>query len=48
MNLSTQQKQNHRHREQTVVAKGDRGESRWTWSLGLVKANSIIFRMDKQ
>ena len=31
MNLSTKQKQTHRHRDQTVVARGERGERGMYW-----------------
>ena len=48
MNLSTKQKQAHRHREQTagcqVVGWGWEG---WIGSLGLVDAKYYIYRMDK-
>ena len=49
MNLSTKQKQNHRHREQTCGFRGLGGEERegWSGSLGLADATSI-YRMDKQ
>ena len=42
MNLSTKQKQTHRHREQTVVIKRQRGGRGWTGSLGLVDAKYYI------
>ena len=44
MNLSTEKKQTHGHREQNrvVVAKGEGGVG-WTWSLGLVDANYSIW-----
>ena len=41
MNLSTQQKQTHRHREQTCGCQGGGGwEEGWSGSLGLADANS--------
>ena len=48
MNLSTKQKQIHRHREQTCGCQGGgkRGVG-WTGSLGL-EIQTIIFRLDKQ
>jgi len=50
MNLSTRQKQTHRHREQTCGCQGEgpRGGAwgGWTWSLGLVD-ETITFTMDK-
>ena len=48
MNLSTNQKQTHRHREQICGCQGE-GEvkERRTESLGLADA-SIIYRMNKQ
>ena len=42
MNLSTKQKENHRYREQTVVAKGEGGGSGIDWELGLLNANYYI------
>ena len=42
MNLSTKQKQTHRHREQTVVAKEEGGGVGLTESLGLVDENYHI------
>ena len=40
MNLSTQQKQTHRHREQTCGCQGGGGwEEGWSGSLGLADAN---------
>ena len=47
VNLFTKQKQTHRHREQTVVAKGEGGGSGMDWSLGLIDANYFTFRIDK-
>ena len=41
MNLSTKQKQTHRHREQTCGCQGGVGEGR-TGSLGLADANYYI------
>ena len=45
MNLSTKQKENHRHREQTCGCQGwggvVEGEG-WTGSLGVVDANCYI------
>ena len=41
MNLSTKQKQIHRHRAQTCGCQGGGGEG-WTGSLGLVDANYFI------
>ena len=40
MNPST--KQTHRHREQTVVAKGEEDGERGVWSLGLADTNHCI------
>ena len=42
MNLSTKQKQNYRHREQTCGCQGERGGVGWTGSLGLADANYYI------
>ena len=43
MNLSTKQKQTHRHREQTCGYQGGGGEGvGWAGSLGLVDANYYI------
>ena len=43
MNLSTKQKQTHRHREQTCGFQGGKGVGEgWTGSLGLVDANYYI------
>ena len=43
MNVSTKQKQTHRHREQTVVAKGEVAKWKgWIGSLGLAEANDYI------
>ena len=43
MNESTKQKQTHRHREQTVVAKGEVAKGKgWIGSLGLAEANDYI------
>ena len=43
MNLSTKQKQTHRHRDRLVVAKGEAGEGvGWTGSLGVVDADCSI------
>ena len=42
MNLSTEQKQTHRHREQLADAKGEGVEMGQTGSLGLVDANYYI------
>ena len=46
MNLSTEQKQTHRHGEETYDCQGGGGRSGTDWSLGLVDA-TITFRMDK-
>ena len=43
MNLSINQKQNHRHRDQTCGCQwGGQEEEGWTGSLGLVDANYYI------
>jgi len=42
MNLSTRQRQTHRRRGQTVVAKGEGLEEGWIGSLGLADANYCI------
>ena len=42
MNLSTEQKQTHRHREQIVFAKGEGEGVGWAGSLGWVDANYCI------
>ena len=46
VNLSTKQKQTHRHRNRPVVA-GVVGEEGWIRSWGLADAN-IIYRIDRQ
>ena len=46
MNLPTEQKQTHRHREQTCGCQWQWGG--WRGRLGLVDANHYIYRMDKQ
>ena len=53
MNLSTKQKQTHRHRNQTCGCQGGGREGEgWTESLGLqtitFRMQTITFRMDKQ
>ena len=35
MNSSTKQKQTHRHRKQTIVAKGEVGRSGMDWEFGV-------------
>ena len=47
MTLSTEQKQTHRHKEQTWVSKGEGEEIGWMGSLGLVDA-TITFGKDKK
>ena len=48
MNLSTKQKQTHKHREQTCgCQRGEWVEEGWIKSLGLADA-TIIHRVDKQ
>jgi len=42
MNLSAEQKQIHRHEEQTCIAEGEWEGVGWTGSLRLVAANSDI------
>ena len=43
MNVSTTQKETHRHREQTCGCQGGGGKGEgWTGSLGLVDANCYI------
>ena len=42
MNLSTEQKQNHRHGEQTYGCQGGQGGSGMDGSLGLADANYSI------
>ena len=42
MNLPTEQKQTHGHREQTCGCQGEGEGMGWTGSLGLVDANSYI------
>ena len=44
MNLSTKQRQTHRHREQTGGCQGGGGEGEeWTGGLGLVYAKCYIY-----
>ena len=43
MNLSTKQKQNHGHREQTCGCQGGVWEGIWDYQI-----QTIIYRMDKQ
>ena len=45
MNISTKQKQTHRHREQTVVAKGLGREGLGVWDQQM---QTSVYRMDKQ
>ena len=44
MNLSTKQKQTHRHREQTCGHQGGSCREGWTGNLGLVDVNSDIYQ----
>ena len=47
MNISTKQKQTHRHREQTYSCQG-RGWKKWDgWGFWGWKMQTITFRMDK-
>ena len=43
MNLSTKQKQTHSHREQPVIAKGEKGlGAGWSGRLGLADVNFYV------
>ena len=42
MNLSTKQKQSHKHRDLLVVAKGEKEEGGMDWEFGVVEANYYI------
>ena len=42
MNLSTKQKQTHRHREQTCGCQGMWGGNRMDWEIGVIDANYYI------
>ena len=47
MNLSTKQKQTHRHREQTCSCQ----EGGWggkDWEFGVSRLKTILYRMDRQ
>ena len=46
--LCTKQEQTHRHREQTVVAKGEGGGSGMDREFGVSRCKLITFRTDKQ
>ena len=49
INLSTKQKQTHRHREQTCGCQGGRGDEEGTdWEFGVSRLKLIIHRTDKQ
>ena len=49
MNLSTTQKQTHKHREQTCGCQGGGWQGAgMDWGLGLAVAHYYIYRMDKQ
>ena len=49
MNLSTKQKQTHRHRKQTCSSQGEGVEEGCIGRLGLADTNCyIVYRMDKQ
>ena len=48
MNLSTEQKQTHRCREQTCGCQGQGGEEKMDWEFGDQQKKTIIYRMDKQ
>ena len=47
MNLSTEQKQTQRHKEQTCSCQGVKGIGRKDWKVGASKCK-LIYRMDKQ
>ena len=47
MNLSTEQKQTHRHGEQTCGCQGGEGGSVMDWEFGVSRCK-ITFRIDKQ
>ena len=47
MDLSMQQKQTHRHREQICGCRGEGVGEGWIGPVGLVR-QTIIYRMDKQ
>ena len=42
MNISTKQRQSHRHRKQTCGSQGEGLEEGWIGSLGLADANDYI------
>ena len=44
MNLSTKQKQIHRHGDQICGCQGEVSGERWTGNLGLVDANYYIWK----
>ena len=48
MNLSTEQKQTHRHREQTCGCQGGGGESGMDGEFEVSSCKLLTFRMDKQ
>ena len=48
MNLSTEQKQTHTQREQTVVSKGEEMRDSGGLGVGDSRCHFIIFKMDKQ
>ena len=43
MNLSTEQKQTHRHREQTCGCQGEGGGEGWTGGLGLEYTQCVLW-----
>ena len=43
MNLPTKQKQTHRHKGQTLVAKGEEGGSRMDWEFGVRRCKVLHF-----
>ena len=48
MNISTKQKQTHRHREQTCDCQGGEGVRREGLGIWDYQMKTIIYRMDKQ
>ena len=48
MSLSTKQQQNHRNKEQTVIASGEGGRKWDGWGVWGWQVQIITFRMDKQ
>ena len=48
MNISTKQKQTHRHRKQTCGCQGGGGWGRMDWEFGVSRLDSIRYGMNKQ